>query len=238
MKKFVCPLCNSEDVAFSPYGFEFEILSKLEVVGGGKREHVACSECCSTDRERLVYLYLKYYTKIFTDEIVVLHVAPELRLRKKIEANLNIEYISADLSKTFVHQNFDLCDIPFESNYFEIIIANHILEHILNDELAMKELYRVLKPDAIAILQVPFSDILQTSYEDKTKISKEDREICFGQDDHVRIYSRKDYIARLKSVGFEVEEFLWQEHHEFTKFNYALAKNEPIFIVKKSMQNS
>ncbi len=231
-KNRICPFCNKADIEYEPVGFEFEVLDRLKVVGGGRREYAKCSECSSTDRERLVYLYLKNFTSLFDDSLSVLHIAPEKRLRDKIEENTKLDYTTADLKKTFVDMNFDLCEIPLEDDRFDIIICNHVLEHIVDDEKAMKELFRILKPNGFAVLQVPFSPLLDSTYEDETIVSEEDREMCFGQGDHVRIYGL-DYINRLESSGFSVEKFIWQSHEEFSKYDYGLADNEPIFIAKK-----
>jgi ubiquinone/menaquinone biosynthesis C-methylase UbiE len=40
----------------------------------------------------------------------------------------------------------DICDLPFEDNQYDVILCNHVLEHIPDDTKAMQELYRVLKP--------------------------------------------------------------------------------------------
>lgn len=226
-----CPFCETCNKNFESFGFDFPILKKLNVIGGGKRENAKCPKCFSIDRERLIYLYLSQFTKIFTDSLDVLHIAPEKRLREKIELNKNINYITADLYKNFVDINFDLCNIPLEDNSFDIIICNHVLEHIVEDKKAMKELKRILKPEGIAILQVPFSRLLEKTYENKTILSEKEREIHFGQNDHVRIYGI-DYLKRLENIGFIVEEFKWTEHKEFTIEDYAINKEEPIFIVK------
>ena len=69
-----------------------------------------------------------------------------------------------------------------------MIICNHVLEHIVNDCKAMRELYRVLKPGGIAILQVPISYTIEKTFEDSSVISEKDRQLIFGQHDHVRIY--------------------------------------------------
>ncbi len=232
MKK-ICPFCKNENIDFEPFGFEFEILSKLKVVGGGKRDNARCPICFSMDRERLVYLYLKNFTNIFTDSLSVLHVAPEKRLRDKIRTNEKLNYITADLQKKFVDMNFNLCNIPFENNTFDIIICNHVLEHIIDDKKAMKEIFRILKPFGIAILQVPFSNLLEKTYEDNTIVSKEQRELHFGQNDHVRIYG-KDYPNKLTKIGFEVEKFIWQEHQQLINEDYSLLMDEPIFIAKRN----
>ena len=47
--------------------------------------------------------------------------------------------------------------------------------------------------------------------EDLTITDSQERTRRFGQHDHVRYYGRRDYIERLKSVGFEVISYPKQE---------------------------
>ena len=76
---------------------------------------------------------------------------------------------------------------------------SHVLEHILDDRVAMKELFRALKPGGWAILQVPVN--AKVTYEDPSIV--EHRERVFGQHDHVRVYGL-DYYDRLRESGFVV----------------------------------
>jgi predicted SAM-dependent methyltransferase len=122
---------------------------------------------------------------------------------------MEIDYVSADLSREDVDLNFDLTRIPLPNATFNAIICNHVLEHIPNDRGAMAEFFRVLKPDGWAILQVPISLCLAATYEDFSITDPMDRERAFGQSDHVRIYAM-DYVDRLKQAGFVVELFHWR----------------------------
>jgi len=101
-------------------------------------------------------------------------------------------------------RKIDIKDINFEDNFFDVIICNHVLEHIVDDRKAMCELFRVLKPGGEAILQVPISKYNKKTFEDFSIILPEEREKYFGQKDHVRIYG-KDYKNRLERIGFKVE---------------------------------
>ncbi|MBK6500196.1 MAG: methyltransferase domain-containing protein [Saprospiraceae bacterium] len=74
-----------------------------------------------------------------------------------------------------------------ENDKFDLIICYHILEHIIEDMLAMKELFRVLKPKGKIIIQTPF--LGETIYEDYSINTPELRLKHFGQKDHVRIYA-------------------------------------------------
>ena len=55
----------------------------------------------------------------------------------------------------------DIIDMSFENSFFDVIICNRLLEHIKDDQKAMSELFRVLNPKEIAILQVPISKIVK-----------------------------------------------------------------------------
>ncbi|MEF2944483.1 MAG: class I SAM-dependent methyltransferase, partial [Phocaeicola dorei] len=101
-------------------------------------------------------------------------------------------------------RNMNVLDIPFKENSFDIVLCNHVLEHIENDQKAMQELYKVLKKTGIAILQVPIASDLAHTYENSSITEPELRIKHFGQKDHVRLYGM-DYKTRLESVGFKVD---------------------------------
>ena len=83
----------------------------------------------------------------------------------------------------------DIADTNFENDYFDFIICNHVLEHVQDDRKAMRELFRVLKPDGKAILQVPISKCNKETFEDFSIILPEEREKYFGLKKHMRIYN-------------------------------------------------
>lgn len=203
-----CLICNTASSQFLATGSTSPILKQLKVVGGGYREDVVCPNCKSNDRERLLHLYLLHKTSVFTSIINLLHIAPERRLTNLLKQLSNLTYTTADLDMDFVDIKLDITNIPFKSNTFDFIVCNHVLEHILDDIKAMSELYRILKPNCQAILQVPISHIITKTYEDNSIVTEWDRDIAFGQYDHVRIYA-DDYIDRLKQVGFKVAIYDW-----------------------------
>jgi ubiquinone/menaquinone biosynthesis C-methylase UbiE len=149
-------------------------------------------------------------------------------------ASTNIDYLSADLDSPIAMIKMDITKIPYKDNFFNVVICNHVLEHIPNDRQAMSDLYRVLKPGGWAILQVPISLSLERTYDDPTVTAPGEREKKFGQSDHVRIYAR-DYKDRLESVGFTVEVYsIRQEFGDSTINKYALAKDEDLYLASKS----
>lgn len=189
-------------------GHDDKVLIDNKVAGGGKR-YAKCIRCGSTDRDRLVYLYLRDHTDIFSrKEAKVLHIAPEQCLRKVLKLHFETTYTGADkFTKGYWYARdtvkMDITAIPYPADTFDLIVCNHVLEHIADDHKAISELKRVLKPGGIAILQVPISLKNETTIEDKAVSSAEDRKRVYGQFDHVRLYGQ-DYAHRLEQDGFIV----------------------------------
>ena len=232
--KYSCPFCLHPTNQFDPLGIDNEAIKKYKIIGAGKRD-AKCIKCNSTNRERLIYIYLKNFTKVLRtpDSFKVLHFAPEKNLFDVLIKTYLKEYISGDLFTVgYSYPNYikeiNVLDIPFKDNYFDLIICNHVLEHIENDSAAMKELHRVLRPSGKAILQVPISKIIKNTYEDFSIINPKQREIHFGQFDHVRIYGL-DYIDKLNKSGFNVKVSNISSNYK----RFGLNKNEDLFICSK-----
>ena len=231
---YSCPFCGYNADMMLPFGQEFvEDVEKYHIVGGGKR-NVRCLKCGSHDRERLVYIYLKHVAGIFQSsrKFEVLHIAPEPRLSQTLlKSNLN--YICGDLfTKGYTYpeyvRNMNVLHLPFEDNTFDVILCNHVLEHIPEDRKALQELFRTLKPSGLALLQVPISYQLEHTMEDFSIQDPHLREITFGQEDHCRLYG-KDYIDRLKDSGFEVK--MINISTEYAQFG--VNPEENLFICRK-----
>src|SRR5690606_25334743 len=99
----------------------------------------------------------------------------------------------------------DICNLPFEDNSFDVILCNHVLEHITDDTKAMQELYRVMKVGGMGIFQIPQDLSRNTTFEDDSITDKKERSRIFGQYDHVRVYGL-DYFDKLRTIGFKVKE--------------------------------
>ena len=150
-----------------------------------------------------MWLYLKKETDFFNSNNKILHFAPEQCFHKFFKSFFK-NYTSIDLNSPIVDIKADICNLPFNDNSYDYILCNHVLEHIYDDEKAMKEIFRVLNKNGIAILQVPI-DIKSNLTQDGRDIDdKEVRSKLFGQYDHLRMYGL-DYFKKLKKVGFNVK---------------------------------
>ena len=131
----------------------------------------------------------------------VLHFAPERRLQDKIRAAAPEEYVKCDLYPQAKDvSRVDIHAIPFRGSRFDLVIANHVLEHVSDDRQALSEISRVLKPGGFAILQTPFSAKLHQTWEDIGIDTEEARFEAYGQEDHLRLYGQ-DIIERFISSG-------------------------------------
>ncbi|MXV38873.1 methyltransferase domain-containing protein [Flavobacteriaceae bacterium Ap0902] len=167
------------------------------------RENVLAPGSLSLERHRLMWLYLQNETDFFTADLKVLHIAPEQSFLSKFKKMKNLEYTTLDIESPIADIKADIRNLPLENNSYDVIFCNHVLEHIVEDEAAMKELYRVMKPGGWGIFQVPMKYNLKTTYEDFSITSPEERQKHFGQYDHVRWYGL-DYFEKLRNVGFKV----------------------------------
>lgn len=205
-----------------PYGY-----------GDQQRENALAPASLSLERHRLMWLYLKNETDFFNRPQKVLHIAPEqcfLDIFRKLK---HLDYTTADLESPLADVLMDVQDIPFDDNTFDVVICNHVMEHIPDDRKAMREILRILKPGGYAILQIPQDLSREDIYEDASIVDPEERAKHFGQYDHVRVYGNA-YFDRLREEGFEVEAIDYSEKigPELTQ-RYALSKGELLPICRK-----
>ncbi len=191
--KYTDPIDGKSFSKFLPYGY------------GTQRDNVLSPSTLSLERHRLLWLYLKYETNFFSAPAKVLHFAPEQAFYKRFRKLSHLDYTTTDLNSPLADIKADICNLPFQDNQYDVIFCNHVLEHIPNDIKAMQELYRVLKPGGMAILQIPQDLNREVTFEDDTITDPKERAKIFGQYDHVRVYGR-DYFEKLRTIGFAVDE--------------------------------
>ena len=242
-KTIYCPLCGHSFRKMIPGGFDLEVNQRFKVIGAGRRKNVVCPACASSDRDRLLFAYFEQNQNLLTSETRVLHIAPEPELSRYLSKKVNSYYVSGmKYHEGFYYSRnvvlFDILHLPFENNAFGLLVCNHVLEHIENEKLALSEIMRVLKPGGSAILQVPWSPLLEKTYENSNVKTQADREKYFGQFDHVRLYG-KDYPKRLENAGFEVKvsDFAKSNVSKDYASRIAINPDETIFVAYKPVQN-
>ena len=187
----------------------------------------------SLERHRLLWLFLQNETDFFEAPLSLLHFAPEQAFYKRFKKLANLDYTTTDLNSPLADVKADICDLPFEEDSFDVILCNHVLEHIPDDEKAMSELFRVMKKGGWGIFQIPQDLNRAETFEDDSITDKKERAKIFGQYDHVRIYGR-DYFDKLRRAGFTVKEVPYAQQLGTEKIEtYRLAPTEVIPWVKK-----
>ncbi len=215
------PIDQKQFKSFLPYGYE------------NPRENVLSPSTLSLERHRLLWLYLKNKTDFFTAPAKVLHFAPEQAFYKRFRKLQHLDYTTTDLNSPLADVKADICNLPFQDHTFDIILCNHVLEHIPDDTKAMHELFRILKPGGWGIFQIPQDLKRETTFQDDSVTDRKERAKIFGQYDHVRIYGR-DYFDKLRSIGFKVVEADYTAALSDAEIEkYRLAKGEIIPVVRK-----
>ena len=241
MKRKECNICNFKFDDFIPGGKVTNASIKYETVGMGYRPDRDCPNCLSRDRERALHFYIKEFidTNKISSTSKVLHIAPEKYLKKQLMDICGKNYMAVDkLEDRYSYESdvvkFDLLKNHFESNSFDVIICNHVLEHVLDDDKAIKGLFRTIKNHGILIAQIPYSEKLQYTIEQKTHYDIRQREYFLGQDNHLRLYSLNDYILKLKENGFSVSSLSNNEKFGTSICEkFGLIKQEHFFLISK-----
>lgn len=194
--RYECPLCGRRYRKLLPYGYVTS------------RENALCPHCLSLERHRLLWLYLERETTLFESLPRLLHIAPEVCLMRHLKSHYKSSperYQTADLESPLADLHFDIQQIPLADESFDVVICNHLMEHVEDDLRAMRELHRILKRVGWGVLLSPVDLQRATTFEDDSITDPKERTRIFGQYDHRRLYGN-DFADRLRKAGFEVED--------------------------------
>ncbi|SMY06063.1 class I SAM-dependent methyltransferase [Flavimaricola marinus] len=208
-----CPICGY-------YGM-------FSVFGQPPRFDARCGKCNALERHRLLYLYCTR-TGFLQPEHELLHFAPEAPLSRFIKDSVGT-YDTADISpgRKMTHTiNIEDTDLP--DAVYDRILCSHVLEHV-DDAKALSELHRLLRPGGAAMIMTPIVEGWAETYENANVDGPVQRNLHFGQADHVRMYGR-DLRDRIRAAGFELSEYTAVEPDVLT---YGLMRGETLFIATK-----
>jgi len=210
--------------------FEFDYVNRnLQTVAGSRILDVSSP-----------YLFGFYQsTKIDSDYY---YTNPDLRdLNNVISLSKKIKF-----KANYIADKIDALNLPFPNNYFDAVLSISVIEHI-NDEgdsLAMKEIWRVLKPGGKLILTFPVKKVYATEYRDKDEynlnVEKKSGKYFFQ-----RIYDEQKIEERLlssinnyeiiskKVFGVTEKNFYSNYKERWMKYSYWETVKDPYYISKK-----
>lgn len=141
--KWLCPICD--------YHGPFWSVRRPT----GRRRHAKCPDCGALERHRIQYVVTQgVLESIDPSNLRMLHFAPEAFFRRHFEEAFG-GYETADLFMEGVDHQVDIQGMPFEDQSYDVVYASHVLEHIPDDQAAVAEIRRILRPGGVAILPVP-----------------------------------------------------------------------------------
>ena len=248
--KYRCPVCGWRIRKFLPlakfyienfrnYGFKYKI-EQFETLN---LANYSCPICGASDRDRLSALFIKECLKqnCESQNLSIIDFAPSPPLtnyiRKEIsQLNLSVEYRTADLYVENVDDKVDIMDTRsiYLSNQFDFFICSHVLEHVIDDKKALGELYRILKPGGCGILMTPIHLEVESTDEDPSILDEAEKWRRFGQFDHVRLYSKNDFLFRIKEASFIVQQLGEEYFGKKSFYANGISDKSILYIVKKT----
>jgi SAM-dependent methyltransferase len=190
--KYTCPICN----------YKGPFMDK------NNRHHAKCPKCGELERARMAMLVVnEIYDDHKASQTDVLHISPENFLRKIFKKKYK-SYISSDLYRKDVDHQFDIEEIPYPDNSFDLVFASHVLEYVKNDEKAINEIKRVLRPGGLAFLPVPMLHDKTIDFEERPPNKRIIRE------------TGVDYFDRYREIFTEVKVYDPSSFNE--KFNLTI----------------
>ena len=189
------------------------------------RDKMYCSKCYSQERHRFIWEYLKANENILNKKIVA-HCSSEecieWRIRKLARA-----YFTIDLNPISHQVQMDIQKMIFASDSIDTFICSHVLEHVPDDNKAIKEISRILKKDGTALLLIPIN-----GREHTTEFSTPNKKDF----DHMRDYGYTDFMEKLKLYFSSVKRILPQDilNKELIEtYSLSYEMNQGIFECKK-----
>lgn len=143
VERYYCPCCQYAGRAFVHSSNHLRISWRS-----------ICPQCRSRGRHRGLASLLPELLQADCD-YQVLHFAPEPILSPFLQGE-RVTYHTADL---FLHDvdfpKEDIQALSFPDSSYDMVMANHVLEHVADDAKALREIARILRPKGVAVITVP-----------------------------------------------------------------------------------
>lgn len=189
----ICTACGRTSAEFLP-------------AGPGRRPNAICPRCKALERHRFLTLLIEIAApRVLTGDGTLLDIAPSSTTTPRLRELGGGRYLSIDIDpgadRRIVDLRASLTELPLPDDSVDLMICYHVLEHVPDDDSAMAEIARVVRPGGMAIVQVPCRTGVPT--DEDPSAGPEERIRRFGQADHVRVYG-DDFEARLEAAGLDV----------------------------------
>lgn len=187
---YECPCCGIKLKGFIE-GMDYKGLPDFYDVKlfDGVRQDVVCPVCSSLPRHRILAMWCESNKdKLMSSKM--LYFAPERGMTTWLKAN-KIKYTTADLFAWDVDLKLDIQATGLPDESCDVIICNHVLEHVDDYMTALKEVRRILSPGGILLCSFPVSPDVEFIDEDREVVTDEGRLRRYGQSDHVRLFGMK-----------------------------------------------
>lgn len=239
--KYQCSVCGERVQKYLPLSDSYREKSlKYGYKFFGQNEHLnkekySCPFCKGSDRDRFYAAFFQRIEKIpKNSELLLLDIAPSWALCKNYIKH-HFVAVTADLMMPGVDYVQDIEDMKaFKNDYFGYLICSHVLEHVNNPDIALKELFRVLKPGGKAILMVPIIPAITETIEDPNHVTEEERFKHYGQEDHLRLFARQDFVGRIKKAGFNVKTYDIKDFGKSTFRKLGLKNSSVLYLGVKA----
>lgn len=196
-----CPCCGLKFRAFVAGSFR-EYPNRFNPLRyEHTRQDVLCPVCRAMPRHRILALWFEEHLA-FLRTAKILYFAPGRSEMMWLKRN-RISCVTADLyAKADLKLDIQRTGLPDHS--YDMIVCNHVLEHVDDFRLSLKEMYRILRSGGSFICSFPMDSKVELLDEDPFVQTKEERVRRFGQNDHLRVFGMKAERF-LKEAGFTVE---------------------------------
>jgi len=184
----ICPVCGERSKYF---------VSQKTV--RPPREDAVCYYCGSTERTRLFYLFADTYN-ILNNNKKVLHFAPHKKIGAKLKKIFGKNYYTADKYSIDCMYRMDICDIKFDNEFFDLVIASFVLDQVKDDTKALQEIFRVLKNNGELVLIMPVTAGASMELQNETE-----RIQLGGAKERQRLYNPDDFTLKLQKLGYSVQ---------------------------------
>ena len=158
-----------------------------------------CPLCFSLPRHRFLG-YILHNIELFDKRILLIGPdMPEILLFNKKSTN-NIKILSKE-ETLFTDIVSDITNHKLKNNSFDLIIMWHVLEHILEDKLAVENIFHLLRSNGIFLFSVPIYPLDNKRTYIPTYENLDERALKTGHPDHV-FCCGEDYGDRFNYIGF------------------------------------